>query len=482
MPMLEIPYAQSAPYDNSDYVARMADLMLRRGDVESDALRRAGDRRAQMWTNAGNVAMSTIAQIGAARDAERQRALALQQQAFENAMKQRDYDLREKERADARAERESDREWRRFQFRDQSARNMADDMAPGTVVLPDAYRRDIDGTSAAPRFEHHDAESARLPARPIADNLLVAGRAASVPNAPVFSAQVVRRDAEDPTDDVMMASMSPNIEARPERYVRVPNFTERKTAEELDMRRRANEIAAMNTLVDNQRDADTARATEEYRKARLQQGNRDRQPTSASLAWAAAHGDPEAQKALDILRRTEGGRSPQQIQNFMTITNQYQKSPLINAVDRTVVLADAMEAIKSKSSDRAAQLELGYAYVQALDMYQSAVREGELRNLGELGTKLEQLKLKFLQIASNGSFMPPDVAKDIANNSGRLINAINAAAARKTQDFQRRAHVAGIGDMWDAYMGSGVAPEPAAPGDDNWFSRNSKNAGKGKKD
>ena len=29
MPMIEIPYARSEPYDNRDYVARMADLMIR---------------------------------------------------------------------------------------------------------------------------------------------------------------------------------------------------------------------------------------------------------------------------------------------------------------------------------------------------------------------------------------------------------------------------------------------------------------------
>lgn len=153
MPMLDIPYAQSAPYDNSGYVARMADLMLRRGDVEADALRRAGDRRAQMWTNAGNVAMSTIAQIGAARDAERQRALALQQQAFENEMKQREYALREREADEAAKARQQQQEWQQQQYRDRMADVDADNVAPGTSVPYESAKARFGGTPAWYRGE-----------------------------------------------------------------------------------------------------------------------------------------------------------------------------------------------------------------------------------------------------------------------------------------------------------------------------------------
>lgn len=154
MPPIVIPYASSAPYDNSAYVTRMADLMLRRGDVQADALRRAGDARAQMWGNVGNVALSTMGQIGAARDAERQRAILLQQQAFENQMKQRTLD-------ETIAERKANEQWRRDQFRAQGAESAADNIAPGTDISAEDFKR-YEGLPAAVRFRRLDA----IPAQP----------------------------------------------------------------------------------------------------------------------------------------------------------------------------------------------------------------------------------------------------------------------------------------------------------------------------
>lgn len=457
--MVTIPYARSAPYDNSDYVTRMADLMLRRGDVVADSIRRSGDARAQQWSNAGGVVMSTLAQMGAARDAERARAIALQQQQFENNLKLRDAALRQQEINDARDSREADRQWREAQFHDASARNSADDLAPGTAVAPDDYRREFAGTSAARRFEHRDAEDARLPARSTTEGALVPGYRTSNPE-------------DEYVADPMRASISPDVASRPDRFVRVPNWQERTQAEELDMRRRSNEIAQQNTLADNRRADEAARATQSYREARLRQGNRDRQPTTATLALAAAKGDPEAQKALDIIRRAEGGRSPQQIQNFMTLSGQYQKSPLVAASDRTVVLADAIKAIQEDPSNPTAQLNLAYSYVQALDTYQSAVREGELQNISQLATKFDQLRVSANRIASTGAFMPAGLATDIARTSQRMIAAIQQAKQAKAADFGKRARVAGVGDMWDAYQLDGNAPAPAAPGVNNWFAEN----------
>lgn len=457
MPPIVIPYASSAPYDNSAYVTRMADLMLRRGDLQADALRRAGDARAQMWGNVGNVALSTMSQIGAARDAERQRAILQQQQAFENQMKERDYDMREREMLAAADERKAGREWQQQQFRDTQARYSADDLAPGSMVSPEGYQRDFAGTSAARRFEHRDAEAARLPARSTVDGMLVPGFRAQNP------------DDELITPETMGSTISPDVAARPERFVRVPNWQERQQANELDLRQRANELAALNTIADNRRADAAAKATEAYRNARLQQGD-NRQPTTATLALAAARGDANAQKALDIIRRTEDGRSPQQIQNFMTISGQYQRSPLVAAADRAVILSDSIKAVQEKPDNPTAQLNLAYSYIQALDTYQSAVREGELQNLGVLGTRLDQLRVEANRIATTGAFMSPEVAQDIAVTSERLVAAIESAKRAKAQDFGRRARVAGVGDMWDAYIGDNTSlPEPNAPQQQGFF-------------
>lgn len=458
--MVTIPYARSAPYDRDAYVARMADLMLRRGDVNADALRRDGDARAQQWANAGNVVMAAMAQYGAIRDSERKLALEREQQRIENSFRGRQLANEEARTRSADAERASDLEWRRAQFRDQSARNSADDLEPGSEITPDDFTRDYAGTSAARRFERRDASPELLPARPLPDGL------------PLVAAQSLDPN-DELSDGVVGRTMSRDTAARPERYERVPNWQERVQAEELSTRRRANELSALNTIADNRRADEAARATAEYRRARLAQGTRDRQPTQASLALAAARGDAEAQKALDIIRRNEGGRSPQQIQNFMTLSGQYQKSPLVAAADRTVVLKDAINAIREAPGSRTAQMSLAYSFIQALDTYQSAVREGELQNLGAMQTVLEDLRVKANRIYANGSFMSPTLATDIASTSQRLVNAIDAARQQKALDFGKRARVAGVGDMWDAYALDGnVAAPPPPGGGDNWFAQN----------
>jgi hypothetical protein len=59
---------------------------------------------------------------------------------------------------------------------------------------------------------------------------------------------------------------------------------------------------------------------------------------------------------------------------FNQIVNQANKSPLIAAADRSVILQQAINQVKQNPNDAAQQLNLSYAYIQALDTYQSAVR------------------------------------------------------------------------------------------------------------
>jgi hypothetical protein len=148
---------------------------------------------------------------------------------------------------------------------------------------------------------------------------------------------------------------------------------------------------------------------------------------------------------------------------FNRIADARERSPLVRAADRTIVLRDAAAAIDKNPTDPANQLNLAYSYIQALDTYQSAVREGELQNLGMLGTQLEQLGLQARRTVLEGAFMPPDVAKNIAASAKLLIGTIEQGQQVKSQEFRRRAEASGVGDLWDATYPSAAPTKNATP-------------------
>lgn len=142
----------------------------------------------------------------------------------------------------------------------------------------------------------------------------------------------------------------------------------------------------------------------------------------------------------------------QKVNTFNKIVGQYNNSPLIKASERTPVLSGTIDAVLKNPKDAALQLNLSYAYVQALDTYQSAVREGELNNLNSIDSKIGQIQ-NYVQKMSNGQIMRPEVAKQVAESAKSIVDLINAAAKQKSQSFRSQAQVSGIGDQWDQYTG-----------------------------
>ena len=145
------------------------------------------------------------------------------------------------------------------------------------------------------------------------------------------------------------------------------------------------------------------------------------------------------------------------------------------------MLRDAAAAIDKNPTDPGNQLNLAYTYIQALDNCQSAVREGELANLGMRCTQLEQLGLQARRTILEGAFMPPDVAQNIAKNAKLLIGTIEQGQRATSEEFRRRAEASGVGDLWDAIYPSapptstdrttGANPTPPAPSTANPFRR-----------
>ena len=142
----------------------------------------------------------------------------------------------------------------------------------------------------------------------------------------------------------------------------------------------------------------------------------------------------------------------QKVNTFNKIVNEYNKSPLIRAAERTPVLSGTIDAVLKDPKNPALQLNLSYAYIQALDTYQSAVREKEIENVNSIDSKIGQIQ-NYVQKMRDGQIMRPEIAKQVAESAKSIVDLINTAAKQKAKSFKSQAQVSGIGDQWDQYTG-----------------------------
>lgn len=151
------------PYDNSAFVTRLADLINRRADVAAQGALQRGASRAQMWQNAGQAVMQTLAQLAQQRELTKQRAVAAEQQAVENAFKNRQIAVQEAAERNAAARAAADEQWRRSQWqwqrdraeqqdRNEAAQVVVSGMGPGDELSMAAFNDRIKGTPYAEGF------------------------------------------------------------------------------------------------------------------------------------------------------------------------------------------------------------------------------------------------------------------------------------------------------------------------------------------
>lgn len=161
----------------------------------------------------------------------------------------------------------------------------------------------------------------------------------------------------------------------------------------------------------------------------------------------------------------ESGLTSDQRSSLQHIIDKYNASPLIQALDRTPVLKGSISKIRENPNDGATQLNLVYSYIQALDTYQSSVREGELQNVNSIDSKIGSLQNSIQQV-QNGQIIRGDVAKQIADAAESLVNVIEQAAQNKTASFKANAQVNGVGEAWDNYkrLSSGNTNDPLGLG------------------
>jgi hypothetical protein len=288
------------PYDNSAFVTRLADLINRRAEVAAQGALQRGASRAQMWQSAGQAVMQTLAQLAQQRELTKQRAVAAEQQAIENAFKNRQIATQEAAERNAAARAAADEQWRRDQFRDTRATKLAENMRPGDVMTPENYARDIQNTSAAPMYAFQAAEAERLPARGISDNMPLAGVRALNPD-------------NEALGGVIGSTVSSDIAARPDRYERLPSWQEQVQADQLALAQYTAQQNAANRDADNRRADEAARALQDYRTRQIEQRNEQMALT---------------REGLELRRQALGvGMSNKQMSNALQLANSLKAHP-----------------------------------------------------------------------------------------------------------------------------------------------------------
>ena len=143
----------------------------------------------------------------------------------------------------------------------------------------------------------------------------------------------------------------------------------------------------------------------------------------------------------------------QTVNTFNRIVDKFNASPLIQASDRTPVLDQAIKSARTTPSNGSVQLNLVYSYIQALDTYQSAVREGELGLVSSIDSSVGKFN-NIIQQVQNGQIVRPEVIKQIADASEQIVNTIKTAATAKAKGFQAQADVSGVGPEFKQFSGA----------------------------
>lgn len=181
----------------------------------------------------------------------------------------------------------------------------------------------------------------------------------------------------------------------------------------------------------------------------------EKTPESAPASfreWQLAGGQAgTGQEYGEFLKKnSSSGLTPAQTSNFNKIVKAEQDSPLIKARDRAVILKGINSQLAKDRNNSSLQLSFIYSFVQALDTYQSAVREGEIHLVGQtqgLKDKLENVIPKL----ERGSILSADKVSEFLRTAEYLTNTIDLAARKKEKEFESQAKINGIQSAWTEY-------------------------------
>lgn len=140
---------------------------------------------------------------------------------------------------------------------------------------------------------------------------------------------------------------------------------------------------------------------------------------------------------------------------FNSLVDKYSKSPLVAANDRAITLKSSINSLRNDPKNSANQVAFIYSLIQALDTYQSAVREGEIGLVSStqgISDKISNLPAKI----QGGSIMSTDTVNRYLKVAEDVTAAIQAGADAKARAFQAQANInsADVGEAFSAYTGT----------------------------
>lgn len=159
-------------------------------------------------------------------------------------------------------------------------------------------------------------------------------------------------------------------------------------------------------------------------------------------------------KALANRVTDSSGLTPKQQTILNQIINNYNKSVMVAAADRAITLKNSIKNAKKNPEDGTVQLSLIYGYIQALDQYQSAVREGEIGLTQSLLGLRGKLDTWASQLEKTARPLSSDVALKIATNAEQLVETIDSGAKKAEEKFRSQARVNNLLPAWDDFRGA----------------------------
>jgi hypothetical protein len=253
VPLNPTPYTP-IPYTRPVYepdTKTLRDLLMLASQAQQQRTLQRGQIDAEGRMNLGTLIANAL---GSFKQEREQKQLLAAKNAFEQHKIDQAERLDRDQMAQAKAEREAQQQWQRDQFRNAQADARTDTMNPGEAMTPEVYAAKIAGTASEDRFRRDPAMAARLQAYPMADTGGVPGYATP-------------QTDQQPFDVMQGPSMSRDVAARPEQFVRKPLFSETMSVEAAQRAQAAAQASAADRLADNARADAAARATEAYRSS-----------------------------------------------------------------------------------------------------------------------------------------------------------------------------------------------------------------------
>lgn len=156
-------------------------------------------------------------------------------------------------------------------------------------------------------------------------------------------------------------------------------------------------------------------------------------------------------KALASSLAGSNGLTPQQTQNFLTITNKYQADTVVKQGVQANGIMQIADQVIANPTNAGNQLKALYTLVKALDP-NSAVREGEISLAEKTQSYISKWETDLNRITT-GAVIAPNIATELAQATKELAGTWQSIANDRNKQYQSQAQVTGVGDAFKQYQG-----------------------------